>query len=583
MKSLKHLNKYFYKYRVRLSAGTIICVLSNVLKLQIPDLIKDSINAANSYSLGIITDKSIVKEALLESIFHIIGFAFLAGILMFFTRQLIIVTSRYIEFDLKNEIYNQYQKLALNFYKKNRTGDLMNRVSEDVGKVRMYVGPAIMYSINTIVSIVVTFFLMIKTDIILTVYTLIPLPILSVSIYYLSKLIHKKTTIVQEYLSKLTTAAQETFSGIRIIKSYTTEPAIIDYFEDVAEQSKQKNIELFKVQALFFPLMILLIGISNLIVIYVGGLRYIDGFITLGDVAKFILYVNILTWPVAVLGWVTSIVQQAAASQARINEFLDEEPEIKNNTLSFTSIKGDLKFNNVSYTYDDTNIKALKNVSFELKEGKTLAILGKTGSGKTTIINIIARLFDAQSGTVSINGIDITQLNLDNLRQDIGFVPQDAFLFSDTIENNIRFGKEDATLEMIEQVAKDAYIHHNIMEFNKGYKTRVGERGVTLSGGQKQRVSIARALIKNADLLILDDCLSAVDTETEEIILSNLERITKNRTTIIVSHRISSIKHADSVIVLNKGEIIQEGTHNSLVSKKGFYKDLYEQQLLKKT
>lgn len=583
MKSLKHLNKYIYKYRVRLSAGTIICIFSNVLKLQIPDLIKDSINAANSYSIGIITDKDIVKEALLESIFYIIGFAILAGVLMFFTRQLIIVTSRYIEFDLKNEIYDQYQKLALNFYKKNRTGDLMNRISEDVGKVRMYVGPAVMYSINTIVSIVVTFFLMIQTDVVLTGYTLIPLPILSVSIYYLSKLIHKKTTIVQEYLSKLTTAAQETFSGIRIIKSYTTELATINNFEEIAEQSKQKNIELFKVQALFFPLMILLIGISNLIVIYVGGLRYIDGFITLGDVAKFILYVNILTWPVAILGWVTSIVQQAAASQARINEFLDEEPEIKNNTHSITSIKGNLKFNDVSYTYEDTKIKALKNVSFEVKYGKTLAILGKTGAGKTTIINIIARLFDAQSGTVSINGTDITQLNLNNLRQGIGFVPQDAFLFSDTIENNIRFGKENATQEMIEQVAKDAYIHQNIMEFNKGYKTRVGERGVTLSGGQKQRVSIARALIKNSDLLILDDCLSAVDTETEEIILTNLERITKNSTTIIVSHRISSIKHADSVIVLDKGEIIQDGTHNSLVSKNGFYKDLYEQQLLEKS
>ncbi|PHR68746.1 MAG: ABC transporter [Lutibacter sp.] len=580
MKALKYVNKYFTKYKYRYLIGIIICVLSNILKLQIPDLISKSINEAVGSVENGNTDIDAVKSILLYYILLIIGVALIGGIFTFITRQMIIVNSRLIEYDLKNEIYQQYQKLSLNFYKKNRTGDLMNRISEDVGKVRMYFGPAVMYSLNMVVAFIVTLILMIRTDLTLTLYTIIPLPILSVSIYYLSRLIHKKTTIVQEYLSKLTTAAQETFSGIRIIKSYTTEQSSIEHFDNVAENSKQKNVELYKIQALFFPLMILLIGISNLIVIYFGGLRYIDGYITLGDIAKFIMYVNILTWPVAILGWVTSIVQQADASQERINEFLNEDPEIKNQTETVSKIHGTIRFNNVSFTYDDTGITALKNINFNLENGKTLAILGKTGSGKSTIINLIARLYDTTEGEVTIDGINIEHLNLNNLRQSIGFVPQDAFLFSDTIENNIRFGDENATINTIENAAKDAYIHHNIIEFKKGYKTYVGERGVTLSGGQKQRVSIARAIINEPKILIFDDCLSAVDTETEEIILKNLERITKNRTTIIVSHRISSIKHADSIIVLDEGEIIQQGTHNQLSTEKGFYAELYNQQLL---
>jgi len=583
MKALKYVNKYFSKYKYRYSLGILICVLSNVLKLQIPDLIKNSINAADDYSKGVITDISIVKSSLLTNILLIIGAAVLAGVFTFLTRQMIIVTSRLVEYDLKNEIYQQYQKLSLNFYKKNRTGDLMNRISEDVSKVRMYFGPAVMYTLNMIVSLVVTIFLMVRTDVTLTLYTLLPLPILSISIYYLSRLIHKKTTIVQQYLSKLTTAAQETFSGIRVIKSYVTEQSTIEHFEELSESSKQKNIDLFKVQALFFPLMILLIGASNLLVIYIGGLRYIEGIITIGDIAKFIMYVNILTWPVAVLGWVTSIIQQADASQARINEFMNEQPEIKNIIQNPTKIDGNINFKNVYFTYDDTNITALKDVSFDLKEGETLAILGKTGSGKSTIINLIARLYDVDNGEINIGNKNIEQLNLNNLRQEIGFVPQDAFLFSDTIENNIRFGNGNATFEEITTAAKDAYIHHNIIEFNDGYKTYVGERGVTLSGGQKQRVSIARAIIKNPKILIFDDCLSAVDTETEEIILQNLERITKNKTTIIVSHRISSIKHADKIIILEDGKIIQEGTHNQLSKEEGFYKKLYNQQLLEES
>ncbi|MFT7330070.1 MAG: ATP-binding cassette subfamily B multidrug efflux pump [Roseivirga sp.] len=584
MKALKHVNKYFYKYRFRLGIGILICFVSNIFKLLVPGFVKNSINAADEFRKGNITDISIVKAYLFENILLIIGAALLAGILTFITRQMIIATSRMIEFDLKNEIYQQYQKLSINFYKKNRTGDLMNRISEDVSKVRMYFGPAIMYSMNMIVIFIVTLILMLRTDVKLTLYTLIPLPILSISIYYLSGLIHKKTTIVQQYLSKLTTAAQETFSGIRIIKSYVTENRTINQFEIIAETSKQKNIELYKVQAFFFPLMILLIGISNLLVIYIGGLQYIDGQITLGDIGMFIMYVNYLTWPVAVLGWVTSIVQQAEASQARINEFLKEDPEIKNNNVSSDDhLNGDLEFKNVTFTYDDTNIVALKNVSFKLEGGKTLAILGKTGSGKSTIISLVARLYDIQHGGILIGNKNIQQINLDTLRQEIGFVPQDAFLFSDTIENNIKFGDENATIETITNAAKDAYIDHNIVEFTEGYKTFVGERGVTLSGGQKQRISIARAIIKKPELLIFDDCLSAVDTETEEVILSNLNRITKNCTTLIVSHRISSIKHADKIIVLDQGEIIQEGTHQSLSSKEGFYKELYEQQLLEQS
>ncbi len=584
MKALKHVNKYFYKYRFRLGIGILICFVSNIFKLLVPGFVKNSINAADEFRKGNITDISIVKASLFENILLIIGVALLAGILTFITRQMIIATSRMIEFDLKNEIYQQYQKLSINFYKKNRTGDLMNRISEDVSKVRMYFGPAIMYSMNMIVIFIVTLILMLRTDVKLTLYTLIPLPILSISIYYLSGLIHKKTTIVQQYLSKLTTAAQETFSGIRIIKSYVTENRTINQFEIIAETSKQKNIELYKVQAFFFPLMILLIGISNLLVIYIGGLQYIDGQITLGDIGMFIMYVNYLTWPVAVLGWVTSIVQQAEASQARINEFLKEDPEIKNNNVnSDDHLNGDLEFKNVTFTYDDTNIVALKNVSFKLEGGKTLAILGKTGSGKSTIISLVARLYDIQHGGILIGNKNIQQINLDTLRQEIGFVPQDAFLFSDTIENNIKFGDENATIETITNAAKDAYIDHNIVEFTEGYKTFVGERGVTLSGGQKQRISIARAIIKKPELLIFDDCLSAVDTETEEVILSNLNRITKNCTTLIVSHRISSIKHADKIIVLDQGEIIQEGTHQSLSLKEGFYKELYEQQLLEQS
>jgi ATP-binding cassette, subfamily B, multidrug efflux pump len=582
MKALKYLNKYFLKYKYRLLLGIIITVFSKVLALQVPQLIRESVNIAEDYKNGLVTDLIFVKSELLNNILLIVGVALLSGFFTFLMRQTIIVTSRLIEFDLKNEIYQQYQRLSLNFYKKNRTGDLMNRISEDVSKVRMYFGPAIMYSMNMLVLFVVAIIKMYNIDPLLTNYTLLPLPILSVSIYVLSRVINKRSTVVQQYLSTLTSSAQETFSGISILKSYGIEYKTTIEFENLANSTKEKNIDLFKAQALFFPLMILLIGLSNILVIYVGGLRYIEGSISLGVIAEFIMYVNMLTWPVAVVGWVTSIVQQAEASQKRINEFLEHQPEIKNNTTRLTKIFGNIEFKNVSFTYDDTNITALKNISFKLQKGKTIAILGNTGSGKSTIINLIARLYDVEFGEILIDGIHIKQLNLDNLRKSIGFVPQEAFLFSDTIKNNIKFGYETASDSRIEQAAKDAYIHHNISAFNEGYNTFVGERGVTLSGGQKQRISIARAIIKEPEILIFDDCLSAVDTETEEIILSNLYKISRNKTTIIVSHRISSIKNADSIIVLENGEIIQQGSHIELVNIDGYYKELYEQQLLEK-
>ncbi|SDW76912.1 ATP-binding cassette, subfamily B [Lutibacter oricola] len=582
MKALKYLNKYFSKYKYRLILGIIITVCSKILALQVPQIIRNSVNTAEDYSKGLITDIAVVKADLLNNILLIVGVALLSGFFTFLMRQTIIVMSRLIEFDLKNEIYAQYQRLSLNFYKKNQTGDLMNRISEDVSKVRMYFGPAIMYTMNMLVLFVVAIIKMYSIDPKLTTYTLLPLPVLSVSIYILSRIINKRSTIVQQYLSKLTANAQETFSGISILKSYGIENKAIAEFEDLTNTTKEKNIDLFKAQALFFPLMILLIGISNVMVVYIGGLRYIEGSISLGVIAEFIMYVNMLTWPVAVVGWVTSIIQQAEASQKRINEFLKHEPEIKNNQLKPSTINGKIEFKNVTFTYDDTDITALDNVSFTIKRGETLAILGNTGSGKSTIINLIARLYDVSNGSINIDNKNIEQLNLDNLRQSIGFVPQEAFLFSDTIKNNIKFGDENASDKKIEQAAKDAYIHHNIIDFNEGYDTYVGERGVTLSGGQKQRISIARAIIKNPQILIFDDCLSAVDTETEEIILNNLYKISKNKTSVIVSHRISSVKNADKIIVLNKGKIIQQGSHTELVAIDGYYKELFDQQLLEK-
>ena len=582
LKELKYINKYFSKYKWRILIGLLITILSKLLALKVPQIVGDSLNVVEDYQDGVIKDIAVVKDELFYNVLIIIGVALLSGFFTFLMRQTIIVTSRLIEFDLKNEIYQQYQRLSLNFYKKNRTGDLMNRISEDVSKVRMYVGPAIMYSMNMIVLFAVGFTQMISIDVKLTLYTLIPFPLLSISIFVLSKVIHKRSTIVQQYLSKLTTFNQEFFSGINVVKSYGIEKSIIKDFDEIANESKEKNINLHKANALFFPLMILLIGISNLLVIYIGGQQYINDEIQIGTIIEFMLYVNILTWPVAVVGWVTSMVQQAEASQLRINEFLKQVPEIQNNNTESANINGNIDFKNVTFTYDDTNITALKDISFSVKPGETMAILGKTGSGKSTIIELIARLYDIDNGTIMLDKTNIKQVNLNDLRSQIGFVPQDPFLFSDTISNNIKFGKEDATVEEIITAAKNADVHKNIIDFPKGYDTILGERGVTLSGGQKQRVSIARAIIKKPKILIFDDCLSAVDTETEEKILSNLERISKNITTFIISHRVSSAKNADKIIVLDNGKITQQGTHNQLITEEGYYKELYDQQLLEK-
>jgi ATP-binding cassette, subfamily B, multidrug efflux pump len=582
LKALQHLNKYLAKYKWRILIGLLITVLSKILALKIPQIIRQSLNVVEEYQQGILNDVAEVKKTLLINVLIIIGVALLSGFFTYLMRQTIIVTSRLIEFDLKNEIYQQYQRLSLNFYKKNRTGDLMNRISEDVSKVRIYVGPAIMYTMNMLVLFIVGFAQMLKVDVTLTLYTLIPFPLLSISIFVLSRIINQRSTIVQQYLSKLTTFNQEFFSGINVVKSYGIEKSIIKEFDIVANESKEKNIRLQHVNALFFPLMVLLIGISNLLVIYVGGNLYIEGKIQIGVVVEFLLYVNILTWPVAVVGWVTSMVQEAEASQERINEFLNEVPEIENNNAAHIEIQGKVSFKDVTFTYEDTNITALKNINFTVNSGETLAILGNTGSGKSTIIELISRLYDVSEGEVLLDDKPIKEINLNDVRSQIGFVPQDPFLFSDTIENNIKFGKNDATEDEIINAAKNAVVHDNIIDFTNGYKTILGERGVTLSGGQKQRVSIARAIIKNPKILIFDDCLSAVDTETEEKILANLEKVSKSKTTFIISHRVSSAKNADKIIVLEHCKIIQQGTHNQLIKVNGYYKNLYEQQLLEK-
>ncbi|MBT8309368.1 MAG: ABC transporter ATP-binding protein, partial [Flavobacteriaceae bacterium] len=578
-KELQHLNKYFYKYRYRLLLGIVITIIARIFLLFTPRFIRESINVVDNYRKGIVTDIAIVKSELLINILWIIGAAIIAGLFTFLMRQTIINVSRYIEFDLKNEVYQQYQRLSLNFYKKNRTGDLMNRITEDVSAVRMYAGPAIMYTINTITLFVIALIYMFQQAPKLTLYTILPLPILSVAIYQLSKEIHKRSTIVQEYLSKLSTFTQESFSGISVIKAYGIENQVYNEFNDLSAGSRQKQLDLVRIRAMFFPMMILLIGASNLIVIYIGGVQYMNGEIELGTLTEFIIYVNMLTWPVATIGWVTSLVQRAEASQKRINEFLKIEPEIRNNSEIRSEIVGDIVFKNVHFTYDDTNITALNGVSFKVDHGETLAIIGKTGSGKSTILDLIGRLYDIDEGSILIDGNPIEQLHLTDLRESIGYVPQDAFLFSDTIKNNIKFGKEDATDEEVIEAAKNASVHNNIIKFNNGYNTILGERGITLSGGQKQRVSIARSIIKKPNILLFDDCLSAVDTETEEKILKNLAKVSAGKTTVIVSHRVSSAKNADKIIVLDQGRIIQQGSHQDLINEEGYYKDLYLKQL----
>ncbi len=579
MKALKSLNKYFLRYKWRLVLGFFIVIAARVFAVANVNFIGQTVDVVRSYLKDEISVE-LLKSGLLKYLLLLLGATALSGLFTFLMRQMIIVVSRFIEADLKDDVYAQYQRLSLGFYKKNRTGDLMNRISEDVSKVRMYVGPAIMYLLNAIVLFATVIPYMYVTAPSLTLYTLIPLPVLSIAIYKLSHEIHKRSTVVQEYLSKLTTFTQESFSGIAVIKSYTMEGQVYGSFAQLSEDSKGKNLDLVKVQAFFFPLMVGLIGASNLLVIFIGGKQYLDGTIAeLGTLVEFIMFVNMLTWPVATVGWVTSIIKAAEASQIRINEFLDITPEIQNHIEEETSVHGDIAFEDVTFTYDDTNITALKNVSFEVKNGQTLAIIGRTGSGKSTILELIGRLYDVTTGTIKLDGTPLPEMNLERLRSSIGYVPQDAFLFSDSIKENIKFGATEATDEEVTAFAKAASVHHNIIDFKNGYDTVLGERGITLSGGQKQRVSIARALIGNPKILLLDDSLSAVDTETEEEILSNLAKIAAQTTTIIVSHRISSAKNADHIIILDDGEITQQGTHNQLVAQEGYYRELYVKQM----
>jgi ATP-binding cassette subfamily B protein len=584
MKELRYLNKYFIKYKYRFLFGIVITIVAQIFALFTPELVGKSISLIELYLKSENKNTSLLKKDLFENITIIILCTLIAGFMTFLMRQTLIVMSRYVEFDLKNEIFNHYQNLSQNFYKKNRTGDLMNRISEDVGKVRMYVGPAVMYTINTIIRFAAIIVSMSAINIKLTIYCLLPLPVLSYSIFILSKLINKKSTEYQENLSTLSSFTQEFFSGIRVIKAYTLEKDRNNEFNILSKISKEKNLALVKTNALFGPLMILLIGLSYLIVIFVGGDMYVNGEIKdLGEIAKFLLYIGMLVWPVASIGWVSSLVQEAEASQKRINEFLTEQPEIQNTGKITTSINGKISFENVSYTYDDTNIKALTDVNFTINKGETIAILGKTGSGKSTILSLLTRIHDVSGNSkIKIDDKDLVDYDIYHLRKNMSIVTQDPFLFSDSIKNNIKFGKEDATDEEIIVAAKMAVVDDTIQLFTNKYETVLGERGITLSGGQKQRVSIARAIIKEAPILILDDCLSAVDIETEEKIITNFKTIFKHKTTIIVTHRASAAKNADKIIILDEGRIVQEGTHKELVNKEGFYKDLYIKQLSEK-
>ena len=583
MTELKYLNKYLFKYKTNLLLGFFIIIIARILLLFTPGLIRESVNVIDEFRQGDIISIETVQTELIQNIFLILLAAIAAGIFTFLTRQTIINVSRYVEFDLKNEIYTQYQKLSLSFYKKNQTGDLMNRISEDVSRVRMYFGPALMYSINTITLLIITFFYMYRQSPELTIYTISPLPILSYTIFKLSGIINIRSRIVQESLSKLSSFSQEVFTGIQIVKSYAIQKNKSLEFDNLSKKNKDNQISLVKMQALFFPLMILLIGISNILVIYVGGKQYLSGEIeNIGIIAEFIIYVNMLTWPVASLGWISSIIQQAEASQKRINEFLKEKSEINYNENGLKKINGSIEFKDVSFTYTESNINAIDNISFKLDNRKSLGIIGVTGSGKTTIIKLITKIYNIEAGEILFDNNSINEYDLECLRKQIGVVSQDSFLFSDSIINNIRFGKEKATLKEVENVCKIAGIHNEIIKFSNGYETILGERGINLSGGQKQRICIARALIKEPKILILDDCLSALDNETEEKIILSLKSILKDTTTIISSHRLSSVQNLNEIIVLDKGKIIQKGNHELLINQNGYYKDVYSKQLTKK-
>lgn len=580
MKSLSYLNKYFLKYKWQLLVGILFTLGLNYLYVQMPVIVGSAVDTLEEN----FNPKNWLNIALtLGGIY--IAFSLGKGILLFFQRQLIIKVSRYIEFDLKNEIYAHYQRLSYSFYKKNSTGDLMNRISEDVSQVRMYLGPGIMYTVNLIVLFAFVLFFMLKINVELTLYVLAPLPIMSFLIYKVSSRMNRQSAEVQLQQSNISTIVQESFSGITVLKAYSGEPQFEQRFDKAADNYLEKQMALIKTNALFMPTITFLIGVSTVITIYLGGILSAEAQSTMtsGNILTFIFFVNMLTWPFASVGWVTSLVQRAAASQERINEFLKEQPEIKNPTERPFEFKGRICFNNVSYTYPNSGIQAIKNLSFSAEKGQTIAFLGRTGSGKSSVINLIMRQFDPTSGEISIDDQPLTALNVEDFRNQTGVVPQEVFLFSDSIRNNIKFGLndgEDCTDDELNTIMKVSHVYHNVVDFPLGLDTLLGERGVNLSGGQKQRLSICRALIRQPKFLILDDCLSAVDTETEEIILTNLKQQIKDNTTLIVSHRVSSIRYADKIIVLEDGEKIEEGSHEELLSNKGVYYDIYQKQLL---
>jgi len=578
MKSLSYLNKYFIKYKWRFLLGILFIVIANYFGVKMPVYVKDTTDQLLDTTVVKTTSQALVLALKVGGIYVLLSVA--SGIFLFLTRQTIIIMSRLIEFDLKNEIYAHYQRLDYSFYKKNATGDLMNRISEDVSQVRMYLGPGIMYTINLIALFFLVIYQMINVNALLTLFVLIPLPIMSFLIYKVSSKMNTLSTEVQKEQSLLSTIAQETFAGIRVVKAYSREKETHDKFNASSLNYKKKNMRLVLVNSLFMPTIVFLIGVSTILSIYIGGLYYFEAKITIGGIVAFIMFVNKLTWPFASLGWVTSINQRAAASQKRINEFLQIQPEIVNINHESFELKGDIEFKNVSYTYPNSGIEALNNVSFTIKEGETFAIIGKTGSGKSTIVNMLMRQFDPTSGEVTVNQEDLRTINLEDYRNQSGVVPQEVFLFSETIAENIRFGKNDElNQEEIIEAARKAHVLNNIEAFPDKFETILGERGVNLSGGQKQRISIARALIRHPKLLVLDDCLSAVDTETEEIILSNLKSDSDKRTTVIVSHRISSIRNASNIIVLDHGKVIEQGSHEELMALNQSYSEMYFKQL----
>ena len=583
MSSLYYLNKFLLKYKRYLLLGILFIFISNVFGVMMPKVVSDTINdlIATDFSDPDRRLSGVLKIALISAGIYIL-YSLLKGVFLFFTRQTIIKMSRYIEYDMKNEIYEQYQKLSFNFYKKNATGDLMNRISEDVSKVRMYLGPGIMYTINLVILAALIIALMINVSPTLTLYVLMPLPVMSVLIYFVSFTLNKKSNVVQREQSKLSTFVQENFSGIRVIKSYIKEKESISNFNTQAGTYKDASLSLAKTTALFMPTIVFLIGLSNIITIYFGITQARQGLINTGQIAEFVIYINMLTWPFASVGWVTSLIQRAAASQTRINEFLQEEPEITNPSNDSVAFKNNIQFKDVTLTYENSGVTALSNINFTINKGETIGVIGRTGSGKSSLAYLLLRLIDPTEGLITIDGKQLNALNIDAWRRSIGYVPQEHFLFSDTIKNNISFGLHES-LENDQQIfeaAKQAGIHKSILEFPKKYETTLGERGINLSGGQKQRLAIARALVKKPEFIIFDDCLSAVDNETEELILNSIREDLENTTNFIISHRISSIKYADRIIVLDQNTIAEIGTHSDLLAMDGVYSSIYAKQKL---